>query len=175
MPCLLACGGADGQDQDVNAIDAMVGPPSEARSSISRRPSTATAAPTPWLWLPVALSSMLLVLFVVVVNRQQAQAERIGTLLGRVRTLEQSRALERTAVLEQQLRSMLTRLQDLEKGERQLQEQQQQLLSLQADLQSLRRTTGRVMTPLEEPPTAPPPPPPPPRSPRPGVDPSDSP
>jgi hypothetical protein len=96
---------------------------------------------------------MVLVLLVVVVNRQQTQARRIGELLDRVQTLEHSRALERTAVLEQQLRSMLSRLQALEKGEQQRQGQGRQLQSLEAELQLLRRMAGRTVSPLAEPPT----------------------
>ncbi len=97
---------------------------------------------TPWLWLPVALSTTLLVLFAVVVNRQQAQAQRIGELSNRVRALEQSRALERTAVLEQQLRAMLSRLQTMEKGGLELmskeRDQQQVIERLQSELEQVR-------------------------------------
>lgn len=123
------------------------------RSPNHRRAVSATPGVTPWLWLPVALSSMLLVLFAVMVNRQQTQAQRIGELLGRVQDLEHSRALERTAVLEQQLRAMLNRLQELEKQTKQLQGQNRQLKSMEAELQLLRRTAGRSMLPLEEPST----------------------
>lgn len=138
------------------------------RSPNHRRAVSATPGVTPWLWLPVALSSMLLVLFAVMVNRQQTQAQRIGELLSRVQDLEHSRALERTAVLEQQLRAMLNRLQELEKQTKQLQGQNRQLKSMEAELQLLRRTAGRVMTPLEEPL-------PPPRAQRPSDEPPDSP
>lgn len=102
-------------------------------------PVPPTPAATPWLWLPVALSSLLLVLFVVIVNRQQAQAQRLGELLGRVQTLEQSRALERTAVLEQQLRAMLTRLQELENRTQQQQQVARQLQELKEEVQRLGR------------------------------------
>lgn len=100
---------------------------------------------TPWLWLPLGLSSLLLVLFVVVVNRQQAQVQRLSDLLTRVQTLEHSRALERTAVLEQQLRSMLTRLQDLEKGGQGQEKLGAQLQSLQEELRQLRRASSRPL------------------------------
>ena len=93
----------------------------------------------PLWWLPLGLSTMLLVLFAVVVNRQQAQAERIGALLSRVQTLEHSRALERTAVLEQQLRSMLVRLQDLEKQSQGKAQLAKELLTLQQEIELLRR------------------------------------
>ncbi|QPN63394.1 hypothetical protein [Synechococcus sp. CBW1004] len=90
----------------------------------------------------MALSTTLLVLFAVVVNRQQAQAQRIGELSNRVRALEQSRALERTAVLEQQLRAMLSRLQTMEKGGLELmskeRDQQQVIERLQSELEQVR-------------------------------------
>ena len=132
---------------------------SKARSGSRRGTATPRTLATPWLWLPLALSSMLLVLFVVVVTRQQAQAQRIGELLSRVQTLEHSRALERTAVLEQQLRSMLTRLQELEKQNKQNELVVRQLQSLQQELQLLRSAAGssvddpvREPTPLPDPP-----------------------
>ena len=98
-----------------------------------------------WLWLPVGLSSLLLVLFLVVVNRQQAQAQRIGELIRRVQDLEQSRALERTAVLEQQLRSMLNRLQQLEKQNKQQEQLLTQVQSLQEEVQLLRGSASRPL------------------------------
>jgi len=106
------------------------------------------------LWLPLALSSMLLVLLVVVVNRQQAQAQRLSELLNRVQSLEHSRALERTAVLEQQLRSMLSRLQDLEKRHQALEQLASQLQGLQQEVQQLRNSSRPAMPPFSEPPAA---------------------
>ncbi len=109
---------------------------------------------TPWLWLPLGLTSLLLVLFVVVVNRQQAQVQRLSDLLTRVQTLEQSRAVERTAVLEQQLRSMLTRLQSLEKGGQGQEKLAAQLQTLQEELRQLRRDPQSLSIPLQDQPSA---------------------
>jgi TolA-binding protein len=120
------------------------GPPSEWISG-RRRGAAVRTVSAPWLWLPLGLSSMLLVLFLVVVNRQQAQAQRIGELLSRVQDLEQSRALERTAVLEQQLRSMVNRLQQLEKQNKQQEQLVSQVQSLQEELQLLRRSASRPL------------------------------
>lgn len=120
----------------------------EARSPTRRSSLATTLGLTPWLWLPLALSCMLLVLFAVVVNRQQVQAQRLDALFNRVRTLEHSRALERTAVLEQQLRAMLTRLQDLEKQNQRQQQLATDLQSLQQEMQLLRAT---ARSPLPEP------------------------
>lgn len=96
------------------------------------------------LWVPVVLSSALLVLFVVVANSQQQQAARVAELQQRIQALEQSRALERTAVLEQQLRSMLGRLQDVESKGQGQEQLARQLQTLQQELQQLRasRLTG---------------------------------
>lgn len=121
--------------------------------SLNRRGASRPAA-TPWLWLPLALSSMLLVLFVVVVNREQAQAQRLSELLSRVEALEHSRALERTAVLEQQLRSMLNRLQELEKRQQAQEQLASQLQGLHQELQQLRNSPRAVMPPFTESPAA---------------------
>lgn len=110
-----------------------------------------------WLiWFPLGLSSLLLVLFVVVVGRQQEQAGRIAELLQRVENLEQSRALERTAVLEQQLRSMVARLQTLERSGQRETDLERQVQSLRQELQLLSRLRQRPDDlPLETPLPAP--------------------
>ncbi len=139
------------QDLPAVAADPLPGQaPLEATAAqrAIRRPAPPPEL-TPWLWLPVALSSMLVVLFVVVVNRQQAQAQRIGELLSRVQDLEHSRALERTAVLEQQLRSMLDRLQQLEKQNKQQEQLSRQLQTLQEEVRQLRSAASGPISPLE--------------------------
>jgi len=129
--------------------DLRTGNGREGRGPARRRTAAGPDRMTPWLWLPVALSTTLLVLFAVVVNRQQAQALRIGELSSRVKALEQSRALERTAVLEQQLRAMLTRLQDQERQNKQQEQLARQLLNLQQELQRWQSTVNRPIIPLE--------------------------
>jgi hypothetical protein len=135
--------------QDVPVVGPPAGLPRDAwmgneepRSPSRRRTGLGPERVTPWLWLPVGLSATLLVLFAVVVNRQQAQALRIGELSSRVRALEQSRALERTAVLEQQLRAMLTRMQTMEKGGLELiskeRDQHQVIERLQSEVEQMR-------------------------------------
>ena len=121
----------------------------------SRQAPASSDWPPVLLWLPISLSSLVLVLLVVVVQRQHAQAQLLADLRGRVQTLEQSRALERTAVLEQQLRAMLTRLQTLERGQLQGAELARRLQSLNEDLQQLRAAASRsssLQPPLLEPP-----------------------
>ena len=110
-------------------------------TSSQQAPGVPAAGPSLLLLaLPLTLSTLLLVLFAVVVNRQQQQAQQLAELQLRVQKLENSRALERTSVLEEQMRTMLTRLQAMEKGGQLLLalERQQQLL--QQDLQQLRNS-----------------------------------
>ena len=121
----------------------------EARSPAHRRTSPGPERVTPWLWLSFGLSTMLLVLFAVVVNRQQAQVQRIEVLSSRVKALEQSRALERTAVLEQQLRAMLTRLQVLEKQNQRQEDVATTLRTLQEEVRRLRSAVSRPTSLLE--------------------------
>lgn len=96
-----------------------------------------------WIWLPMGLGTMLLVLFFVVVGRQQDQASRIHELNQRIQNLEHSRALERTAVLEQQLRSTAARLQTVEKGQQRLADWERQLQALRQEME-LRRSFESV-------------------------------
>lgn len=84
-----------------------------------------------WLpWLQLAISTTLAVLFVVVLARSREQSRQLGVLQQRVQGLETSRALDRTGLLEQQLRSMVERLQSLEREQR----RQEQSLREQAEL-----------------------------------------
>lgn len=74
-----------------------------------------------WLpWLQLAISTTLAVLFVVVLARSREQSRQLGVLQQRVQGLETSRALDRTGLLEQQLRSTVERLQSLEGEQRRL-------------------------------------------------------
>ncbi|MEB3171973.1 MAG: hypothetical protein VKK43_11430 [Synechococcaceae cyanobacterium] len=113
-----------------------------------------------WLiWLPMGFATMLLVLFLVLVGRQQDQVARLGELIRRVQNLETSRALERTAVLEQQLRSTAARLQTLERAQLRFKDWERQLQTLRQEM-DLRRSfestpQGEL---LREPPLTPLPP-----------------
>jgi hypothetical protein len=125
-------------------------------STGSQRSSVPTAgAPLLLIGIPLTISTMLLVLFAVVVNRQQVQAEQLAQLQQRVQALENSRALERTSVLEEQMRTMLTRLQAMEKGGQLLQALERQQQQLQQDLQQLRANPigrgGDILEPGVEP------------------------
>ncbi len=114
-----------------------------------------------WLpWLQLAISTTLAVLFVVVLARSREQSRQLGVLQQRVQGLETSRALDRTGLLEQQLRSTVERLQSLEGEQRRLgellREQAEQGLQRQQE-RSATRPDGGGSTP---PPPAPPLPPP---------------
>ena len=104
---------------------------------------------------------MLLVLFVVMVGKTRQQSAAIRQLHEKVEGLENARALERTAGLEQQLRPTVERLQVVERNSARI----DALSSANANLsQELRRLRGNQATeaapaPLsDEPPLAPLPP-----------------
>ena len=67
-------------------------------------------------WLQAGVTAMLVVLFVVIVAKTRQQNATIRQLQERVQGLENSRALERTTGLEQQLRTTVERLQAVERN-----------------------------------------------------------
>ena len=82
--------------------------------------SAANGTPLAWVpWLQAGVTAMLLVLFVVMVGKTRQQSAAIRQLQEQVQGLENARALERTAGLEQQLRSTVERLQELALAEAQ--------------------------------------------------------
>jgi hypothetical protein len=120
-----------------------------------------------WLpWLQLSLSTMLVVLFLVLLGQSREQNRSLQRLQQRVQGLENSRALDRTTALEGQLRAMLVRLQSLERQEASLAAAQQRLLELEQQLrqQVLQRRPARPAL-IEEPPAREPPGPPPPTEP----------
>lgn len=72
-------------------------------------------------WVQAGFSAMLAVLFLVLVGKMRDQGSHIRTLQERVQGLENSRALEETSGLEQQLRSAVERLQVVERSSAQVQ------------------------------------------------------
>lgn len=125
-------------------------------------------SPPAWLpWLQLSLTSMMLVLFVVLLAQSREQNRNLQRLQQRVQGLENSRALDRTTALEGQLRAMLVRLQNLERRAADLAAAQQRQLELEDQLrqQLLQRRPPRAApveeaapkTPLGQP--GPPPPP----------------
>ncbi|MFM7548632.1 MAG: hypothetical protein ACKO7Z_07835 [Cyanobacteriota bacterium] len=67
-------------------------------------------------WLQAGLTTLLVVLFVVILGKGRQQSANLRLLEQRVQGLENARALDRTTGLEQQLRSAVARLQVLERS-----------------------------------------------------------
>lgn len=107
---------------------------------MTRFPSSAES-PTPlpaWMrWGGAALTGLVAVLFVVVLLQVKQQSQRIQSLQDKVQSLENSRDLDRTGAMEEQLRSTVERLQSLEG----LEQAVQRLSNEQA---SLRNQLGRA-------------------------------
>lgn len=105
----------------------------------ARRPPQAPLGPPIWTgWLQIGLSTMLAVLFLVILAKTREQGQLLMQLEQRLQGLENSRALDRTSVLEEQQRAMVGRLQTLESGAQRLEaleRQQEQWRSSLADMQ----------------------------------------
>jgi hypothetical protein len=80
-------------------------------------------------WLQVGLSALLAVLFLVMLSKARHQGARIQELQDRIQGLENTRALERTTGLEEQLRTTVERLQAVADNQ-----------ALRAELSQLRRS-----------------------------------
>ena len=107
-------------------------------------------------WLQAGLTTMLAVLFVVMVGKMRQQSSSIRALQERVQGLENSRALERTSGLEQQLRTTVERLQVVERSNAQLQALSSDNKLLNDQLRQL-RSTGTKPAPADDlPPPLPP-------------------
>jgi len=107
-------------------------------------------------WLQAGLTAMLAVLFVVMVGKMRQQSSSIRALQERVQGLENSRALERTSGLEQQLRTTVERLQVVERSNAQLRALSSENKLLNAQLRQL-RATGTKPDPADDlPPLLPP-------------------
>ena len=97
-------------------------------------------APPPWVgWIQMGLSTMLAVLFLVVLTRSLEQGRALRQLQMRLETLESSRNLEKAADQNSQLRILTQRLQALETqvGER-IERSESERLRLQQLLSDLR-------------------------------------
>jgi hypothetical protein len=68
------------------------------------------------IWIQVGLTALLAVLFLVILDKGRQQSAKIQLMEQRLQGLENSRALDRTTALEQQLRSTVERLQRLERN-----------------------------------------------------------
>ena len=120
-------------------------------------------APLAWVpWLQAGVTAMLVVLFVVIVGKARQQSATIRQLQERVQGLENSRALDRTTGLEQQLRSAVERLQAVERNSTRIDGLSREAASLRAELARLRSPAGApdsLAPRSDEPPVLPPLPP----------------
>ncbi|MFY8150095.1 MAG: hypothetical protein ACOVNL_12885 [Prochlorococcaceae cyanobacterium] len=121
----------------------------------TRRSPTLPEAPLWVPWLLVGITTMLAVLFVVLLGKYREQSRSLRELRDRVAGLENSRALERTTILEQQLRSTSERLRKLERLDGSISALQGQTERLRFEIRQLSR---RQLPPeLEVPPAVEPP------------------
>ncbi len=89
-------------------------------------------------WLQAGVTAMLVVLFLVIVGKARQQSSTIRELQERVQGLENSRALDRTTGLEEQLRTTVERLQALERNNARIDAVSQESASLRQELARLR-------------------------------------
>lgn len=117
-------------------------------------------------WLQAGTSALLVVLFLVMVGKARQQGAQIRELQERLQGLENSRALERTTGLEEQLRSTVERLQVVERNSSRIDVLSAQAEGLKAELRRMKRSTAPA-APAR--PSVPPPPAPPAASPEPAA------
>ena len=104
-------------------------------------PSPSEPEPTLPTWMRcggAALTALLAVLFTVLMLQVRQQGQRLQSLQDRLQILENNQDLERTNALEEQLRSTVQRLQNLEGMEASL----QRLSSEQESLRQLVRSSS---------------------------------
>jgi TolA-binding protein len=87
-------------------------------------------------WLGAGLTALLAVLFVVLLQQVRQQGQRLQALQDRLQQMENARDLERTNALEEQLRSTVVRLQNLEGLEQSLQRLSSEQDSLRQQIRS---------------------------------------
>jgi hypothetical protein len=113
-------------------------------------------------WLQAGVTAMLVVLLVVIVGKTRQQNATIRQLQERVQGLENSRALDRTTGLEQQLRTTVERLQAVERNSARIDSLSGENANLRLELRRLRANgdaSGDTLPPLPklDEPAAPPP------------------
>ncbi|MDA0718325.1 MAG: hypothetical protein O2839_08965 [Cyanobacteria bacterium] len=111
----------------------------QAAFSPKASPNGASLAWVPWL--QAGVTAMLVVLFLVIVGKARQQSDTIRQLEERVQGLENSRALDRTTGLEQQLRSTVERLQAVERNGTRIDALSLEAASLRAELSKLNPTS----------------------------------
>ena len=132
----------------------------QAAISTDASPNGTSLAWVPWL--QAGVTAMLVVLFLVIVAKARQHSATIRQLQERVQGLENSRALDRTTGLEEQLRTTVERLQAVERNGTRIDGLSRETANLRAELS---RLLGLAGTPNgapsrgDEPPLLPPLPP----------------
>ena len=122
-------------------------PPAPTPRPSSSPESAGSPVALAWVpWLQAGVTAMLVVLFLVIVGKARQQSATIRQLQERVQGLENSRALERTTGLEQQLRSTVERLQAVERNSARLDALGRDTASLRNELSRLRSASGTATT-----------------------------
>jgi hypothetical protein len=114
----------------------MTPAPDQAAISTDASPNGAALAWVPWL--QAGVTAMLVVLFLVIVGKSRQQNATIRQLQERVQGLENSRALDRTTGLEQQLRTTVERLQTVERNGTRIDGLSRETANLRAELSKYR-------------------------------------
>ena len=114
----------------------MTPAPDQAAISTDASPNGAALAWVPWL--QAGVTAMLVVLFLVIVGKSRQQNATIRQLQERVQGLENSRALDRTTGLEQQLRTTVERLQAVERNGIRIDGLSRETANLRAELSKYR-------------------------------------
>ncbi len=122
--------------------------PGSSGSDSGSGPAAGGLPPLPdWLlWVQAGITALVAVLFVALLVQTRQQGTKIQELQERLQGLENSRALERTTGLEDQLRAAVERLQTLERNDSRVD-------VLQAEIEALSEQLSR------QPPAPPPTPP----------------
>ena len=108
----------------------------QAAISTDASPNGTSLAWVPWL--QAGVTAMLVVLFLVIVAKARQHSATIRQLQERVQGLENSRALDRTTGLEEQLRTTVERLQAVERNGTRIDGLSRETANLRAELSKLR-------------------------------------
>ena len=95
-------------------------------------------------WFQAGLTALLAVLFLVMVGKMRDQNSHIRALQERVQGLENSRALDKTSGLEEQVRSTAERLQSVERTTAALQTLSTENKLLNSELRQLQAKSSKV-------------------------------
>ena len=128
--------------------------PTAMRSFTEYADSTAPLLKRPpgWLcWAAIGTSTMLMVLFVVLLSKMMQQTKLLNNLRDRLLGLENSRALTNNTVIEDQLKILTQRLRSLEQESITNQALKSQIGKLNADLDALRNRLPNLSLPPVQP------------------------